>query len=179
LPAFYDAYHSEWLAFRAGGGRAANEVRIDGVTVADGTPINGKLDRIEFLKAEVNDVAAATSMREPVRVLDYKTGKPKTRNDIEGNTQSSDGNYKRQLVFYKLLLDKEGKRDMTTGVIQFIEPDDRGKLHREEFEISAGETKVLEKQIEQVADEIRNLSFWDKGCHDPDCKYCELRKGMR
>jgi len=167
LPAFYDAYHDGWLAFRAAGGRALNEVRVDGVSVADGTSINGKLDRIEFLEGQ------------SVRVLDYKTGKPKSRNDIEGNTKSSDGNYKRQLVFYKLLLDKEGKRDMTAGVIQFIEPDERGRSHREEFEIGGGEVKVLEKQIEQVADEIRSLAFWDKGCNEPDCKYCELRKGMR
>jgi DNA helicase-2/ATP-dependent DNA helicase PcrA len=161
LPVFYDAYHAEWSP------RAANEVRVEGVAVADGTPINGKLDRIEFLKDP------------SVRVIDYKTGKPKTRNVIAGETQSSDGNYKRQLVFYKLLLDKEGKHAMTEGVIQFIETDDKGKPHREPFEISAGEVKVLEKQIEQVADEIRALSFWDKGCHEPDCKYCELRKGMR
>jgi len=114
-----------------------------------------------------------------VRVIDYKTGKPKTRNDIEGNTSSSDGNYKRQLVFYKLLLDKEGKRDMKDGVIQFIEPDDRGKMHREEFEIAPGEVKVIEKLVMDVAREILDLSFWNKGCHEPDCKYCELRKGMK
>jgi DNA helicase-2/ATP-dependent DNA helicase PcrA len=160
LPAFYDAYHAEWSP------RGLNEVRIAGIAVGDGTPINGKLDRIEFL----NDPA--------VRVIDYKTGKSKTRNDIEGNTKSSDGNYKRQLVFYKLLLDKEGKRAMSEGVIQFIEPDERGKFHREAFEISLGETKVLEKQIETVAQEIRDLSFWDTRCDRPDCRYCELRKGM-
>ena len=160
LPAFYEAYHLDWTR------NAMNEVRVAGVAIADGTPINGKLDRIEFLEAE------------NVRVIDYKTGKPKTRNDIEGNTQSSDGNYKRQLVFYKLLLDKEGKHAMTDGVIQFIEADDRGKPHREEFRVTHGEVAVLEKQVETVAGEIRSLAFWDKGCHKPDCRYCELREGM-
>jgi DNA helicase-2/ATP-dependent DNA helicase PcrA len=161
LPIFYDTYHATWSA------RALNEARVDALPLEDGTLINGKLDRIEFLDGEL------------VRVIDYKTGKPKTRNDIEGNTASSDGNYKRQLVFYKLLLDKEGKRDMKDGVIQFIEPDDRGKMHREEFEIAPGEVKVLEKLVMDVAREILDLSFWNRGCHDPDCKYCELRKGMR
>ena len=147
-----------------------------GLALEDGTLINGKLDRIEFLgDAGVEEDGA----KQLVRVIDYKTGKPKTRNDIEGNTASSDGNYKRQLVFYKLLLDKEGKRDMQDGVIQFIEPDDRGKMHREEFEITPGEVKVLEKLVMDVAQEILDLSFWDKGCHEPDCKYCELRKGMK
>ena len=160
LPVFYDTYRASWSP------RASNETRIDGVTLEDKIAINGKLDRVEFLTEEI------------VRVVDYKTGKPKTRNDIEGNTASSDGNYKRQLVFYKLLLDKEGKYDMKDGVIQFIEPDDRGKMHREEFEITTGEVKVLEAQVMQVAHEILDLSFWNKGCHKPDCKYCELRKGM-
>jgi DNA helicase-2/ATP-dependent DNA helicase PcrA len=169
LPMFYDAYHEMWSP------RALNEARIEPIPLEDGTLINGKLDRIEFLDdGGANDVA-----REPVRVVDYKTGKPKSRNDIEGNTASSDGDYKRQLVFYKLLLDKEGKRDMNDGVIQFIEPDDRGKMHREEFAITPGEVKVLEKLVMDVAREILDLSFWDKGCHDPDCKYCELRKGMK
>jgi DNA helicase-2/ATP-dependent DNA helicase PcrA len=169
LPIFYDTYRGTWSA------RALNEARIDALPLEDGTLINGKLDRIEFLDGTGVDSAS----REAVRVIDYKTGKPKTRNDIEGNTASSDGNYKRQLVFYKLLLDKEGKRDMKDGVIQFIEPDDRGKMHREEFEIAPGEVKVLEKLVMDVAREILDLSFWDKGCHDPDCKYCELRKGMK
>ena len=171
LPAFYDAYHTTWSP------RALNEARVDGIVLEDGTAINGKLDRIEFLDGV--ERGAPDAALEPVRVVDYKTGKPKSRNDIEGNTASSDGDYKRQLVFYKLLLDKERKRDMKDGVIQFIEPDDRGKMHREEFTITSGEVKVLEKLVMDVAREILDLSFWSKGCHEKDCKYCELRKSMK
>lgn len=167
LPLFYDEYHAAWPR------RALNEVRIEPVALADGTLINGKLDRIEFLEDGAGAAEAAA-----VRVIDYKTGKPKSRNEIEGNTKSADGNYKRQLVFYKLLLDKEGTRNMRDGVIQFIEPDDRGTLHREEFAIAPGEVARLEKLVMDVAREILDLSFWDKGCHEKDCKYCELRKGM-
>ena len=170
LPIFYDTYHAGWSR------RALNEARIEGVALRDGTPINGKLDRIEFLSGPAAPDGVG---REPVRVIDYKTGKPKSRNDIEGLTKSSDGDYKRQLVFYKLLLDKEGTRDMKNGIIQFIEPDERGKMHREEFEIAPGEVETLEKLVMDVAREILDLSFWSKGCHEPDCKYCELRKGMK
>jgi DNA helicase-2/ATP-dependent DNA helicase PcrA len=177
LSAFYDAYHAGWVSSPSAR-RALNEARIEPIPLDDGTLINGKLDRIEFLDGGAA-VAGVAENRESVRVVDYKTGKPKSRNEIEGNTASSDGDYKRQLVFYKLLLDKEGKRDMREGVIQFIEPDERGTMHREEFEITLGEVKVLEKLVMDVAREILDLSFWDKGCHEPDCKYCELRKGMR
>ena len=169
LPGFYDEYHESWSP------RALNEIRVAGVETTKelgSVKINGKLDRVEFFDAP------ATGKRDNVRVVDYKTGKPKSRNDIEGNTKSSDGNYKRQLVFYKLLLDKEAVHDMTEGVIQFIEPNERGKFVREAFEVTAGEVKVFEKLVSDVAQEIRDLSFWDRHCTDPECTYCELRKGM-
>ena len=45
---------------------------------ADGIKIKGSLDRLEFL----ND--GGTKTKDPFRVIDYKTGRPKTRNEIEG-----------------------------------------------------------------------------------------------
>jgi len=38
--------------------------------------------------------------------------------------------------------------------------------------------KVLEAQIGEVADEIRNLAFWDRIPHEIDCDYCALRRLM-
>lgn len=175
LPKFYDEYHADWSP------KALNEVKIDGVETTKefgSVKIKGKLDRIEFLDDAGGTRDAVHKALTKVRVIDYKTGKPKSRNDIEGNTKTSDGGYKRQLVFYKILLDKEGKHDMQEGIIQFIEPNDRGKFVREAFEVTPGEVKVLEKLIADVAQEIRDLSFWDKPCTDPECTYCELRKGM-
>ena len=96
LAAFYDEYHASWSP------SAMNEVRIEGVH-ASGVKIRGNLDRVEFLEN------GNTEQETPVRVIDYKTGKPKTRNEIEGNTKTSDGNYKRQLTFYKLLTRKGGE----------------------------------------------------------------------
>ncbi len=165
LSGFYDEYHASWSP------RAMNEVRIDNVHVGD-LKIRGSLDRIEFLDDGQGEGRA------PVRGIDYKTGKPKTRNEIEGNTKMSDGNYKRQLTFYKLLLEKEGKRNMAEGVIQFIEPDDRGKFRREPFNVSVGETKILETQIGEVVKEIKSLAFWDSIPHAKDCDYCALRRLM-
>ena len=165
LSAFYDEYHASWSP------RAINEVRIEGVAAGD-IKIKGGLDRVEFLEE------SASHGQEPVRVIDYKTGKPKSRNEIEGNTKTSDGNYKRQLTFYKLLLAKEGKRDMKEGVIQFVEPDLRGNFHREAFDISDGEVKVLEAQLGEVAKEIKELTFWNTIPHAKDCDYCALRRLM-
>ena len=159
LPLFYDEYRAGWSP------KGVNEERVDGVE-SGGVKIKGNLDRIEFLEGST------------VRVVDYKTGKMKSRNDIEGKTQSSDGNYFRQLVFYKLLLDKQGKYDMREGVIQFVEPDERGKFRREPFPITTAEVAELEAEVARIAGEIKTLAFWDKGCKEPDCQYCELREGM-
>ena len=147
--------------------RTLNEQRVAGISLEPGVTINGKLDKIEFL-GDGNEV----------NVVDYKTGKPKSRNVIEGTTKNSDGNYKRQLVFYNLLLNKAGKFNMVSGEIDFIEPDASGKLHKERFTIQPEEVTALEKKITEVADEIKNLKFWDTFCGETDCRYCDLRKSL-
>ncbi|MES2749702.1 MAG: ATP-dependent DNA helicase [Patescibacteria group bacterium] len=101
-------------------------------------PLTGKLDRVD-IDARGN----------AVRVLDYKTGKPKTRNDIEGKTASSDGAYKRQLVFYALLLklNNDERYQTNTCTLSFVEPDAKGVLHEETFTISDAEVEVLTQEL--------------------------------
>lgn len=161
LSNYYDARHNSWIA------RVINELKIDGVELEPGARILGKLDKIEFL-----------DNGNGINVVDYKTGQPRTRNEIEGKTKNSAGDYKRQLIFYRLLLDKTGKYKMISGEIDFIEPDKKGKSKKECFEISQEEVDALEKQIIEVAREIRGLVFWNKFCGEPDCRYCEFRKEL-
>lgn len=162
LPAWFDRYHAEWPI------KTQNEVRIAGITLGSGVDavlINGKLDKIEILDASGK-----------VNVADYKTGKSQTRNAIEGKTKTGTGNYKRQLVFYRLLLDKSEKFSMVSGDVDFIEPDENGKFHKENFAIEPVELEELEKTVLRVAAEIRSLAFWNTTCDDPECRYCGLRK---
>lgn len=111
-----------------------------------------------------------------VTVLDYKTGKQKSRNDIMGQTKSSDGNYYRQLIFYRLLLGLEGERIADTGIIAFVEPDAKGRPRSEPFELTATLVDELKTTIDRVAGEIRTLAFWNDTCEDPKCEYCALGK---
>lgn len=106
-------------------------------------------------------------------VTDFKTGKPKSRAVIEGNTKDSNGNYKRQLVFYSLLLELTGKT-MTRGVIDFIEPNERGYYKRETFSISEEEKEELKNTIETIVNEIKSLEFVDRGCKKKTCEWCAL-----
>lgn len=159
LAVYYDNYHDVWVTTRG-----KNEVKIEGMEAA-GVNINGKLDRIVFEPGS-----------QAVVVIDYKTGQPKSRNELEGKTKDANGDYKRQLTFYKLLLLKQGTYDMKQGIIDFVQADERGNFHRESFDISPGEAKVLEAQIGEVAQEIKKLAFWGNIPHLKDCAYCDLRR---
>ncbi len=109
-----------------------------GLEVMPELPLTGKLDRID-----IGPDGYA------LRVVDYKTGKPKSRNQIEGNTATSDGGYKRQLTFYALLLSLHGdERYVTnTGVLSFVEGDSKGVIKEESFTITEAEVAALKEEI--------------------------------
>ena len=171
LGGYYDFYKGKWKR------SIINEFNIGGVFLPinkledgkDSILLKGKLDKLE-IDEDGN-----------VNVVDYKTSKPKSRNEIEGKTKNSKGDYKRQLVFYKLLLDnyEKGKYKMTTGEIDFTEPDDAGKCHKEKINISDEDTKILAEDIKRIVKEISTFSFWDKKCDDRKCEYCGLREMMK
>ncbi|PIR87030.1 MAG: hypothetical protein COU11_02255 [Candidatus Harrisonbacteria bacterium CG10_big_fil_rev_8_21_14_0_10_49_15] len=174
LAGYYEEYKKTWNSpLLSEFAVAGVHVPVSGVKDVKELRLTGKLDAVEVL-ANGRDVS----------VIDYKTGKPKSRNELMGKTKSADGNYYRQLVFYKLLLDNypsagKKKYEMVSGVIDFIEPNDRGKYIREEFEIADTEVEELRSLIQAKAKEILNLDFWDNRCDAQDCRYCELRSFMR
>ena len=169
LKEYHDFYKG---SFKKG---TINEYKISGIDFPIGKEkirLTGKLDKIEINPKNKSAI-----------VTDYKTAKPKSKNWIIGLTKDKrSGEYFRQLVFYKLLLDSvpHKKFNMDIGVIDFTEPLDfaRGKpeFKKEAFEISSGDVKNLRDIIEKIADEILNLKFWDAGCGKKDCEFCSLRK---
>ncbi len=160
LAGYYDEYESTWNP-NVLVEKSINDVELDGIK------LTGKLDKVELL-----DIGGH------VNVVDYKTGKPKSENEVRGLTKSSDGNYFRQLSFYKLLLDEHGGERfmMTSGIIDFMEPTESGAYRRYAFDISDGDVKKVSEEIKETAQKILDLSFWDEYCGDKDCEYCELRK---
>ncbi len=158
LGGYFDAYHETWKR------DVLLEFSIPYVELESGIHLTGKLDKVEILPDGT------------VNVVDYKTGKPKTRGEIEGTTKSSKGDIKRQLVFYRLLLDlfDNGRHKMSGGEIDFIEPDDKGNYRREFFAITDEEVAALKEVIKKSAEEITTLAFWEGGCKEKDCEYCSL-----
>lgn len=142
------------------------ELSISGVEIAPDVKIKGRIDRMERL-----------GFSNEVVVTDFKTGKAKSAKEIAGETKNSDGNIKRQLVFYKLLLDgyKDGKYKMVSGQIDFVDPDDKGKCRSERVAVAEEDASKLKEEIKRIAEEIRSLAFWNKRCGDKECQYCKIR----
>lgn len=112
--------------------------------------LTGKIDRVDL----------GTDGR-AVRVVDYKTGKPKTRNEIEGKTAKADAGYRRQLSFYSLLLHLYGDERYATetGVLSFVEADAKGRVHEEMFESGEAERRILVDEIKAVVTSLISGEF--------------------
>lgn len=132
--------------------------------------LTGNLDRLDF-DAEGN----------LLRIVDYKSGKPKTRGYIEGTTKDSTGDYKRQLTFYALLLSLQDDARFHTrdGVLSFVEADEKGKIHEEAYTITDDEIAALKEEILRVVGEITNGAFLDAPCDPERCDYCHLARRLR
>ena len=144
--------------------KSRTEVELSNA-VYKGVPLKGFIDKVEI----ENNLA---------KVIDYKTGKyrsdklqpPKESNEHKG------GDYWRQIVFYKMLLDSDKKYGwgFNTGAIEFIEPDRKtGKLAVKEFAVTDADLKTVGDQIVKTAEGIKNYDF-DKTCEDPDCRWCNF-----
>jgi len=172
-------YLHAWLAkytSEVGMRKTKNEyaIEVDFETGIDELPkikLTGKLDKIELL----DDGG--------VIVTDYKTGKPAGQKAIR---EGAKYDYFRQLIFYKLMLDIDGKYNMQKGVIDFVQPKNKeGQMVRESFEISQTDLDKLKEEIKSAVEQIYNLDFWDTRCeaHQKDpvrgCEYCRLRDLMK
>ena len=124
LSGYYDKYYKTWprnvLTEFEIKGVVAN-IRIENKYTNLPVHLTGKLDKIEFL-GKGNEV----------NVVDYKTRQPLSRNEIEKR------GYKRQLTFYKLLLDNydNGRYKMVSGELDFIEPNNKGEYKKKKFIIT-------------------------------------------
>jgi len=126
--------------------------------------LTGKLDRIDVTNGQA------------FRVVDYKTGKPKSRNAIEGKTKGSDGGYKRQLVFYALLLSlhDDQRYQCRTGVLSFVESDAKGSIKEESFTITDQEIEDLKQEIIASTQAIISGEFITQSCDDSTSEYCHF-----
>lgn len=132
--------------------------------------LTGTFDRMDF------DIQG-----DLIRVVDYKTGKPKTRGVIEGITKDSDGDYKRQLTFYALLLSLQPdvRLHNSTMVLSFLEPNHHGEIVEETFFITQEEIAALKTVLLEVTKEIVTGKAFSTICDPERCDYCDLAAKWR
>ncbi len=128
-------------------------------------PLSGKIDKVVWDDKD----------KRTVKIVDYKTGSPKSKGEIGGKTKYSDGELKRQLLFYKLLtqLDRNFNKKATKGEFQFLEDKGRKKAKKETFNYSQDEIEELKVLINETMRNIKNLNFekTDEYRHCQRCPY--------
>lgn len=134
-----------------------------------GIPVTGILDRVDIYQ-------------DYVEVNDYKTGKPNTKYSKAKLKRPKDeneigGEYWRQMVFYKILLDNDIRYNwqMTTGYVDFVEQGNYGQYLKEKFVVTPEDIEIVGKQIEDTWLRIHNHEF-SKGCGKEECHWCEFVK---
>jgi DNA helicase II / ATP-dependent DNA helicase PcrA len=157
---YYDKYINSFNKI------VAIERNIRNVVVND-VPLKGKLDKLEFDGKTVN-------------VVDYKTGDPdKGRAKLQPPNEKdpNGGDYWRQAVFYKLLVDNYGPKDwkVLSTEFDFIEPDRKKNYRREKVIISPADITTVTQQITSTWEKIQNRNFYI-GCGKDDCHWCKFVK---
>lgn len=158
LKSYYDKYMDTWE-------KIVSVERNIAVTF-DNVLLKGKLDKLEFNGNKVN-------------VVDYKTGKyANAMKKLKGpdSKDPNGGDYWRQAVFYKLLVDNSEKNwEVESCVFDFVEPDDSNQYHQEQILITPADMETLKQQIKTVWEKIMAHDFYT-GCEDKFCDTCNFVK---
>jgi DNA helicase II / ATP-dependent DNA helicase PcrA len=163
LTAFYD----EFFAGNAGSEFIRTEVPLE--ALIDGIPLKGFADKIEYWG---NDMM----------VTDFKTGslqKSNSRYEFAPagfSKKEEGGNYWRQAVFYKILIDNQkGKTKNLLGIeFLFLEPNE-GRFDKKSVVIDEEMESVVKQQIKSSWERIHAHDFYT-GCGKPDCEWCNFIK---
>ncbi|MFN3404475.1 MAG: ATP-dependent helicase [Cytophagaceae bacterium] len=157
---YYAKYSTQWNKVVSVEYRIAN-------AEAGGVPITGALDKIEFNGKQVN-------------VVDYKTGNPENgkRKLIRPSEKHPlGGDYWRQIVFYKILLDADKTKsyEMVSGEIDFLQKNDDGEFVKEKLFVTPDDILIVKQQIKETYSKIMNFEF-TTGCNESDCQWCKFVK---
>lgn len=144
----------------------AIEHNVRNVVVGD-LVLKGKIDKIEF------------NGRDAV-VIDYKTGDPEKCKDKLSRPTAKDvngGDYWRQAVFYKIMLDNYTAREWNvTGVeFDFIEPTKKKEYIKEKVVVTPVDVQLVKEQIQTVFNKIQRHDFYT-GCGKEECHWCGFVK---
>ena len=136
--------------------------------VLSGVPVTGKIDRIELYG-------------NTCKVIDYKTGDPdKSANANTAPPNEKDplgGDYWRQMVFYKLLLENSEEKSwqVTLGMFDYIQKSKTGDYKQIVVPVYARDEEIVLQQLREAYASIMNLEF-DRGCGKETCHWCNFAR---
>ncbi len=160
LTDYYQYYINSWNKV------VAVERSIRNVVV-EGVPLKGKLDKLEFDGTNVN-------------VVDYKTGdfeKARKKLSAPDDKEPNGGDYWRQAVFYKILVDHYDQKNwkVVSTEFDFIEPDKKKQFKKEKIVIHPADMTTVTQQIKTVWKKIQDRELY-RGCGKSDCHWCNFVK---
>ncbi len=159
LGEYYQEYAQDW------GENMILEYRIP-LTISDGVPITGAIDKIVMVEKRHH-------------VVDYKTGNPdngKEKLQRPNDKNPYGGEYWRQMVFYKILLeaDKTHQWNMDEGTFDFIRKSKKDNSYLQaKIVINPEEVTLVKQLISEVYHKIKTFQFTE-GCNKPDCRWCNF-----
>jgi hypothetical protein len=157
---YFDEYAGSW-------NRIVTVERNFRNVMVNGVPLKGKIDKLEFDGRSAN-------------LVDYKTGDPEKSRDrlaAPGPANKLGGEYWRQGVFYKILVDNYPQKDwkVTSAEFDFIEPDKKGYYHKVKLLITPAAIETVTQQLTTVWQRIGERDFYT-GCGKPGCHWCHFVK---
>ena len=160
LQKYYDNNISSWKKI------VSIELNIRGVVI-NGIPIRGKIDKLEFDGRQVN-------------VVDYKSGdieKALIKMNPPCETDPNGGDYWRQAVFYKILVDNYTQKSwqVVSTEFDFIEPDKTKGYRKEKINIRPEDMETVKQQLTAVWAKIQAREFYT-GCNKEHCHWCNFVK---
>ncbi|MGB3005302.1 MAG: ATP-dependent DNA helicase, partial [Chitinophagaceae bacterium] len=138
--------------------------------VVNNIPLKGFTDKIQFWGKDII-------------ITDFKTGsltKAKTRGEFDlpgSDKKPNGGNYWRQAVFYKILVDNLPGKNWNVLHIQFdfVEPNTKDEFDIQKTPITTDDVTVVKQQISNAWEQIQQHNFYT-GCGEPDCDWCNFAK---
>ncbi|MCR4334198.1 MAG: ATP-dependent helicase [Patescibacteria group bacterium] len=133
-------------------------------TIFEEAVLHGKLDAV------VDD-------GKEVFVFDYKTKQVMSENEIKGETKNSNGDYFRQLVFYRLLLENDSRfldKKIIPSLV-FVIPDSKGRCPIITLSVENSDIEKLKTEIKSLFDAVNSGSIITTFCNNKKCEWCQLK----
>ena len=134
----------------------------------DGVPVTAKIDKIE-----INGDSCT--------VVDYKTGDPDKSATPQtappNEKEPNGGDYWRQMVFYKIILEhfEDRRWQVALGKFDFLQKNKAGEYRQIVVPVFAQDEEIVRMQLKDSYASIMNHEF-NKGCGKDDCHWCNFAR---